>query len=90
MRAPPARRVVSHRFHEKAQKGLYLLRQLLQGNPDGLLRVAAERLVPKLEGFRNRPWADQLRILLIRLQPGLRGNQQGTEELRRRCQLHVP
>jgi hypothetical protein len=82
--------VVSHRFQNKARKGLYLLKQLLQGNPDGLLRVAAERLVPKLERFRNRPWADRLRILLIRLQPGLRGPGKGIEGLRRSCQLHLP
>jgi hypothetical protein len=54
------------------RKGVLLLSELLRGNPDGLLRVVAERLVPKLERFRNLPWADRLRFLLIAVQPGLR------------------
>ena len=88
--ASSASPVVSRRFQTKARKGLFLLNQLLRGNPDGLLRVAAERLVPKLEGFRNQPWADRLRLILIRLQPGLRGGGKGVAALRRECLLHVP
>lgn len=50
------------------------LAELLAGNPDGLLRIAAERLVPRLEVHRNRGWADALRRLLIAPQPGARAS----------------
>jgi len=78
------------RLQRKARKMVLLLGQLLQGDPDGFLRVAGERLIPRLERLRNRPWADRLRILLISLQPGLRSTRGETEALRRSCELLVP
>lgn len=90
MSQPTAGPAPTGRLKRKAQKGLLLLGQLLQGDPNGLLRVAAERLIPRLERFRNRPWADQLRILLIGLQPGVRSDRAASEALRRHCELFVP
>lgn len=79
-----------HRLKGKLNKGVLLFSQLLQGHPEGLLRVAAERLVPKLGRYRNRPWADRLRILLIRLQPGLRNPRLQEPKGRRDLRLILP
>jgi hypothetical protein len=59
------------RFRRKSHKALLIAGQLLQGDPSGLLRVAAERLIPKLERWRDRLWADHLRMGLLRWQPGM-------------------
>ena len=61
------------RWRRKLHKAIQILAELAGGNPDGLLRVLAERLVPRLERHRNRPWADRLRILLLRRTTGVAG-----------------
>jgi hypothetical protein len=67
-----------------------LLGELLRGDPDGLLRVAAERLVPRLERYRNAPWADRLRIALLARQPGCRATPQEVRAVLAASRLLVP
>ena len=74
----------------KLRKGLQLISELLRGHPEGLLRVAAERLVPHLERHRNRIWADRLRIGLLAAQPGARAPQAEIGVLLDACSLLVP
>lgn len=78
------------RLQRKAAKGLLIATQLLRGNPDGLLRVAAERLVPKLERYRDQPWADRLRLALLTCQPGLRASRQEIAAVLRDSRLLLP
>ncbi len=78
------------RLLRKGRKGWLILTQLIRGNPDGLLRVMAERLVPRLERHRNRAWADRLRILLLRRQPGVRAPRRQVEALLASTRLLVP
>lgn len=74
----------------KGTKAMALLAELLHGDPDGLLRVLAERLVPRLERHRNAPWADRLRIGLLACQPGCRASQQEVKAVLASSSLLVP
>jgi len=74
----------------KGRKAGVLLAELLRGDPDGLLRVAAERLVPRLERYRNAPWADRLRIALLARQPGCRATPQEVRAVLATSRLLVP
>ena len=74
----------------KLRKGLQLFSELLRGHPEGLQRVAAERLVPYLERHRNRVWADRLRIGLLRCQPGARAAGPEVDILLATCTLLIP
>jgi GT2 family glycosyltransferase len=78
------------KLRRKGRIGIQILGELARGNPDGLLRVLAERLVPRLERYRNQPWADQSRILLLRGQPGVRAPQLQSEAMLSRARLLVP
>ena len=79
------------KLRRKARIGVGLLGELLlQGRADGLLRVAAERLIPALERQRNRIWADRLRIALLRGQPGLRASAVEVRQCLAGSQLLIP
>ena len=79
------------KLRRKGRIGVGLLGELLlHGRADGLLRVAAERLMPVLERRRNRIWADRLRIALLRWQPGLRASAAEVTAALARSQLLIP
>lgn len=78
------------KLEQKGRKALLLFVELLRGDADGLLRVAAERLVPRLEQHRNAPWADRLRIALLDCQPGCRASPQEVQDVLAASSLLLP
>jgi GT2 family glycosyltransferase len=90
LNAVPTSASAAGRLRRKSRKALLITAQLLQGNPSGLQRVAAERIIPKLERFRDQRWADQLRIALLRWQPGIRASQQEIDATLAASRLLLP
>jgi len=90
LNAGPPSAAAAGKLRRKSRKALLIAAQLLQGDPSGLLRVAAERLVPKLERRRDRRWADRLRIALLQWQPGIRASRQELEATLADSRLLLP
>ena len=60
------------RWHRKLLRGRQVAGRLLRGDPDPLLRVAAERLLPRLELHPGSLVVSWLRLGLLQWQPGCR------------------
>ena len=60
------------RWHRKLLRGRQVAGRLLRGDPDPLLRVAAERLLPRLELHPGSLVVRWLRLGLLQWQPGCR------------------
>ena len=63
---------------------------MLLGNPDELLRLAAERLIPRLETAQPRWWSVQMKQMLLECQPGVRAQRHKIREAMKDTVLLFP